>query len=300
MNKKEAVNEVKELLNPNGEEICIKQKIYEIRNCQVMIDKDLAFLYGVETKVLNQAVKRNIERFPSDFHFQLTMEECLRSQIVTLNEERGKHLKYLPYAFTENCIAMLSSVLRSPAAIEMNIRIMRIFTSMRRLFANDILFNHRLSNLEFHQVEIDKRLDYISKKIENNNLPQEGIFFDGQIFNAYCFVSDLIRSAIGSIILIDNYIDDTVLTLLDKCNKNVMVTIYTQKITEQLKLDIKRHNEQYNAIDVKCFNKSHDRFLIIDNCVYHIGTSIKDLGKKWFAITLMKSINSDDILEKLI
>ena len=167
MNKKEAVNEVKELLNPNGEEICIKQKIYEIRNCQVMIDKDLAFLYGVETKVLNQAVKRNIERFPSDFHFQLTMEECLRSQIVTLNEERGKHLKYLPYAFTENGIAMLSSVLRSPAAIEMNIRIMRIFTSMRRLFANDILLNHRLSNLEFHQVEIDKRLDYISKKIEN-------------------------------------------------------------------------------------------------------------------------------------
>lgn len=273
MENKEITDQAKDFLNHNSEELSIKQKIYEIRDCRVMIDKDLAFLYGVETKALNQAVKRNIERFPSDFHFQLTMEECLRSQIVTLNEGKGKHLKYLPYAFTENGIAMLSSVLRSSTAIEMNIRIMRIFTSMRRLLANDVLLNHRLSNLEYHQMEIEKRLD---------------------------FVSDLIRNATSSIVLIDNYIDDTVLTLLDKCNNNVIVTIYTSKITEQLKLDIKRHNEQYNTIDVICFNKSHDRFLIIDDCVYHVGASIKDLGKKWFAITLMKSIDSNEILKKLI
>lgn len=300
MENKEITDQAKDFLNHNSEELSIKQKIYEIRDCRVMIDKDLAFLYGVETRVLNQAVKRNIERFPSDFHFQLTMEECIRSQIVILNEGKGKHLKYLPYAFTENGIAMLSSVLRSSTAIEMNIRIMRIFTSMRRLLAHDVLLNHRLSNLEYHQMEIEKRLDLVSKKIEDKNLPQEGIFFDGQIFNAYCFVSDLIRNATSSIVLIDNYIDDTVLTLLDKCNNNVIVTIYTNKITEQLKLDIKRHNEQYNTIDVICFNKSHDRFLIIDDCVYHVGASIKDLGKKWFAITLMKSIDSNEILKKLI
>ena len=268
----------------------IEEMILNIRGYQVMLDRDLASLYGVETKVLNQAVKRNIERFPDDFRFQLTKEECLRSQIVTF--------KYLPYAFTENGIAMLSSVLRSQTAIEMNIRIMRAFTSMRHIVANNEIIVQRIANLEYHQIEIDKRIDDVFIKIEQKSL-QQGIFFDGQIFDAYHFVSDLIRKANKTIILIDNYIDDSVLTLLDKRNDNVSATIYTQRISEQLKLDIKRHNEQYPEIIVNCFAKSHDRFLIIDNELYHIGASIKDLGKKWFAFTLMKDISPNEILQKI-
>mgnify|MGYP006378322605 FL=1 len=206
--------------------------------------------------------------------------------------------KYLPYAFTENGIAMLSSVLRSQTAIEMNIRIMRAFTSMRHIVANNEIIFQRIANIEYHQIEIDKRIDEVFKKIEQKS-PQQGIFFDGQIFDAYHFVSDLIRKANKTIILIDNYIDDSVLTLLDKRNYNVSATIYTQRISEQLKLDIKRHNEQYPDIIVRCFVKSHDRFLIIDNELYHIGASIKDLGKKWFAFTLMKDISPYDILQKM-
>ena len=259
----------------------IEEMILNIRGYQVMLDRDLASLYGVETKVLNQAVKRNIERFPDDFRFQLTKEECLRSQIVTF--------KYLPYAFTENGFAMLSSVLRSQTAIEMNIRIMR---------ANNEIVFQRIANLEYHQIEIDKRIDEVFKKIEQKS-PQQGIFFDGQIIDAYHFVSDLVKKANKTIILIDNYIDDSVLTLLDKRNYNVSATIYTQRISEQLKLDIKRHNEQYPEIIVRCFVKSHDRFLIIDNELYHIGASIKDLGKKWFAFTLMKDISPNEILQKI-
>ena len=259
----------------------IEEMILNIRGYQVMLDRDLASLYGVETKVLNQAVKRNIERFPDDFRFQLTKEECLRSQIVTF--------KYLPYAFTENGFAMLSSVLRSQTAIEMNIRIMR---------ANNEIVFQRIANLEYHQIEIDKRIDEVFKKIEQKS-PQQGIFFDGQIIDAYHFVSDLVKKANKTIILIDNYIDDSVLTLLDKRNYNVSATIYTQRISEQLKLDIKRNNEQYPEIIVRCFVKSHDRFLIIDNELYHIGASIKDLGKKWFAFTLMKDISPNEILQKI-
>ena len=210
----------------------IEQLIVNVRCRQVMLDRDLASLYGVETKVLNQAVKRNIERFPDDFRFQLTKEECIRSQIVTF--------KYLPYAFTENGIAMLSSVLRSQTAIEMNIRIMRTFTAMRHFVANNEMLFQRISNLEYHQIEMDKRIDEVLEKLEPNQT-QQGIFFDGQVFDAYHFVSNLIRKASNTIILIDNYIDDSVLTLLDKRKLNVSATIYTQKISEQLKLDIKRH-----------------------------------------------------------
>ncbi|MBO5811357.1 MAG: ORF6N domain-containing protein [Bacteroidales bacterium] len=268
----------------------IEHLIINARGCQVMLDRDLALLYGVETKVLNQAVKRNIERFPDDFRFQLTKDECLRSQIVTF--------KYLPYAFTENGIAMLSSVLRSQTAIEMNIRIMRTFSAMRHFVANNEMLFQRISNLEYHQIEMDKRIDEVLEKLEPNQT-QQGIFFDGQVFDAYHFVSNLIRKASNTIILIDNYIDDSVLTLLDKRKLNVSATIYTQKISEQLKLDIKRHNEQYSEISVKCFSKSHDRFLIIDEELYHIGASIKDLGKKWFAFTLMRDILPDEILQKM-
>ena len=255
-----------------------------------MLDRDLAMLYGVETKRLNEQVRRNMERFPEDFMFQLTKEEAIssRSQIATLNEQRGQNIKYLPYAFTENGVAMLSSVLRSPKAIEVNIQIMRAFTAMRRFLVANAQVFQRLNSLEHHQIETDQRLDEVFRRLEAGQQPQQGVFFDGQIFDAYHFVCDLVRIATKSIILFDNYIDDSVLTLLDKRNENVSATIYTKNITPQLTLDIQRHNAQYDPIDIIELNKVHDRFLCIDDTVYHIGASLKDLGKKWFAFAKME------------
>jgi len=278
----------------------IENLIFEIRGKQVMLDRDLALLYGVETKRLNEQVRRNTERFPEDFMFQLTKEEALssRSQIATLNEQRGQNIKYLPYAFTENGVAMLSSVLRSPKAIEVNIQIMRAFTAMRRfLIANALVFQ-RLSSLEQHQIVTDQRLDEVFRRLEAGQQPQQGIFFDGQIFDAYHFVCDLVRTAKDSIILFDNYIDDSVLTLLDKRDENVSAKIYTKNITSQLALDIQRHNAQYAPIDIIELNKVHDRFLCIDDTVYHIGASLKDLGKKWFAFSKME-INTQQLVSNI-
>lgn len=291
----------------------IENLIHVVRGCQVMLDRDLALLYGVETKVLNQAVKRNMERFPEDFMFHLTKEETnlLRSQSVTLNADpnslRSQFVtsntrggtRYLPYAFTENGVAMLSSVLRSETAIEVNIRIMRAFTAMRHFLASNAQVFQRLSNIEYHQIETDKRIDEVFKRLEANTQPQQGIFYDGQVFDAYQFVSDLVRKAKKTIVLIDNYVDDTVLTLLDKRNDGVSATIYTQQISQQLQLDLARHNAQYAVIEVKNFNKAHDRFLLIDDEVYHIGASIKDLGKKWFAFTLMRDMTAPELINKI-
>ncbi|MGP1446711.1 MAG: ORF6N domain-containing protein [Candidatus Limimorpha sp.] len=277
----------------------LAQLILNIRGVQVMIDRDLAMLYGVETRVLNQAVKRNSNRFPDDFLFRLTKEECIKSQIVTLNKGRGNHLKYLPYAFTEQGIAMLSGVLRSPTAIEVNIRIMRAFTAMRHFLANNAQIFQRLSNIEYHQIETDKRIDEIFKRLNANTQLQQGIFYDGQVFDAYCFASDLIRKAQKSIILFDNYVDDTVLSLLDKRNNGVSATIYTRQISKQLQLDIDRHNAQYPTINVRVFNKAHDRFLLIDKEMYRIGASIKDLGKKRFGFTLMRDITAENLFDSI-
>ena len=288
-----------EVANCDFQSINVEHLIYTIRGVQVMLDRDLAMLYGIETKVLNQAVKRNFTRFPNDFMFQLTSEECSRSQIVTLNLKRGQNIKYLPYAFTENGIAMLSSVLRSPTAIEANIRIMRAFTSMRHFFANNAQIFQRLSTIEYHQIETDKRIDEVFRRIDAQTSPQQGIFFDGQVFDAYRFVSDLIKKAKQSIVLIDNYVDDSVLSLLDKRENNVSAKIYTQNISPQLQLDINKHNSQYPVIEVNQFNKAHDRFLLIDDEVYHIGASIKDLGKKWFAFTLMRDITAKELIKKI-
>ena len=212
----------------------IETLIKVIRGQQVMLDKDLATLYGVEAKVLNQAVKRNVERFPDDFRFQLTKEECLRSQIVTLNEKQGQHLKYMPYAFTEQGVAMLSSVLRSQTAIDVNIQIMRAFVSMRHFMVNNASVFSRLETIEYHQLEMqqhqqdtDKHIEATNKRIdevfrrfdEGNAKPKQGVFYNGQIYDAYTFVSDLIKSAKKCIVLIDNYVDETVLTLLDKIGR---------------------------------------------------------------------------------
>ena len=285
----------------------IETLIKVIRGQQVMLDKDLATLYGVEAKVLNQAVKRNIERFPDDFRFQLTKEECLRSQIVTLNEKQGQHLKYMPYAFTEQGVAMLSSVLRSQTAIDVNIQIMRAFVSMRHFMVNNASVFSRLETIEYHQLEMqqhqqetDKRIDEVFRRLDEGNAkPKQGVFYNGQVYDAYTFVSDLIKSEKKRIILIDNYVDETVLTLLDKREEGVSAVIYTQQISRQFQLDIDRHNAQYAPIDVETFRLSHDRFLCIDDDVYHIGASIKDLGKKWFGFSKMEILTPDELVERI-
>ncbi|MBD5287757.1 MAG: ORF6N domain-containing protein [Bacteroides sp.] len=264
-----------------------------------MIDRDLARLYGVETKVLNQAVKRNVQRFPQDFMFQLTKEECLRSQIVTLKEGRGHHLKYMPYVFTENGVAMLSSVLRSEKAIEVNIRIMRAFSAMRNFLVNNAAIFQRMDQLEMKQLKTDEKVDAILDRLGDNEKPKEGIFFNGQIFDAYALVADLIRQAKTHIVVIDNYLDDTVLVQLAKRKPGVTVDIYDGHITKQLRQDVEKHNEQYPGVTLHKYTKAHDRFLIIDEDVYHIGASLKDLGKKLFAFSKMEVMTGLQLLANL-
>ena len=287
------------------EVIDIKPMIRVIRGQQVMLDRDLAQLYGVETKRLNEQVKRNIERFPDDFMFQLSKDdvEILKSQNATSSWGGDRRL---PYAFTEQGIAMLSSVLKSQTAVDVNIRIMRAFVSMRRFIATNAQLFQRLETIEYHQLEMkqhqevtDKRIDEVFKRLDANIPPIQGIFYDGQVFDAYRFVSDLMRKAKRSIVLIDNYVDDTVLTLLDKRENGVTATIYTQRISSQFQLDVDRHNAQYPLIEIKLFNKAHDRFLLVDDEVYHIGASIKDLGKKWFGFTLMRDITATELINKI-
>ena len=284
----------------------IQLMIRVIRGQQVIIDRDLALLYGVETKRLNEQVKRNIERFPEDFMFQLSKEEVeiLKSQNATSSWGGDRRL---PYAFTEQGIAMLSSVLKSQTAVEVNIRIMRAFVSMRRFIVTNAQLFQRLETIEYHQLEMkrhqevtNKRIDEVFKRLEANIPPMQGIFYDGQVFDAYRFVSDLILKARRTIALIDNYVDDTVLTLLDKREKGVTATIYTQRVSDRFKLDVDRHNAQYPPVRIERFNKAHDRFLLIDDEVYHIGASIKDLGKKWFGFTLMRDISASEIISRII
>ena len=298
----------------------IRSRIFTIRGRQVMLDSDLAELYNVKTKVLNQAVRRNIWRFPENFMFQLTQNEfnSLRSQIVTLNKEgvqerlnnlksqfvisnnvKGDNLKSqivtsrwggkrkIPYAFTEQGVAMLSGVLKSDIAVRMSIQIMSAFVAMRRFISANAQVFHRLDFVEKKQIEHDRKFEEVFDAIQSKGIkPEKGIFFNGQVFDAYKFVSDLVRSAEKSIILIDNYIDDSVLLLLSKRSRNVRAVVYTKDVSGQLALDLEKHNSQYPAIEIREFRQAHDRFLIIDNkFVYHFGASLKDLGKKWFAFS---------------
>lgn len=285
--------------------IDIQPMIKVIRGQQVMLDSDLSALYGVETRRLNEQVKRNLERFPDDFMFQLRKEELDNLMSQNATSSWGGTRK-LPYAFTEQGIAMLSSVLKSQTAVEVNIRIMRAFITMRRFIATNAQLFQRLETIEYHQLEMkqhqevtDRRIDEVFKHLDADIPPMQGIFYDGQVFDAYRFVSDLIRKAKQSIVLIDNYVDDTVLTLLDKRSEGVSATIYTQRVSSQFQLDVDRHNSQYPLIEIKRFNKAHDRFLLIDNEVYHIGASIKDLGKKWFGFTLMRDITATELIKKI-
>jgi len=278
----------------------VENRIFHLRHLQIMIDRDLAEMYGVETKVLNQAVKRNIERFPTTFRFQLTEKEM--NELVTICD-RFKNLKHstvMPYAFTEQGVAMLSAVLRSQTAINVSIQVMNAFVNLRKTVADIGIVNYRINKLEAQGRETDEKFEMLFKALESKSLgPEKGIFFEGQIFDAYHFVADIIRNAKSSIVLIDNYIDDTTLTLLSKRSDTTNVIIYTKNISKALQLDIEKFNSQYTPIEIKELTSSHDRFLIIDNTtMYHIGASLKDLGKKWFAFSKMNS-ESLEVLAKL-
>ncbi|MDT8337877.1 MAG: ORF6N domain-containing protein [Sulfurimonas sp.] len=272
----------------------IEDRIFTIRGMQVMVDRDLAELYGVETKVLNQAVKRNIERFPEEFRFQINKAEML--ELVT-NCDRFQTLKHsssLPFAFTEQGVSMLSAVLRSETAIKTSIQIINSFVKMRRFLSLNADIFKRLELVEKRQIsneiKTDEKFEKLFDALEDKSIKlKQGIFYDGQIFDAYAFISELIRKAKKSIILIDNYCDETTLTHLSKADPKVKITLLCKTISKQLKLDIEKYNAQYKNLEAKEFKSSHDRFLILDEKeIYHIGASLKDLGKKWFVFSLLE------------
>ena len=251
-------------------------------------------------KRLNEQVKRNIERFPEVFRFELTDTE--KTELVANCDrfESMKHSSTLPYVFTEQGIAMLSAVLRSAVAVQVSIQIMNAFVEMRKFISTNAGIFQRLENVEQKQLATDEKFEQLFKALEDKSLkPKQGIFFDGQVFDAYVFVADLIKTAKTSIVLIDNYVDESILQLFSKRNKKTTATIYTKNISKVLKQDVEKHNAQYPTIALKAFDKAHDRFLIIDqNTVYHFGASLKDLGKKWFAFSKM-DITAMEMLTKL-
>lgn len=289
-----------------SKELTISQKqiencIFTIRDMQVMIDRDLAEMYQVETKVLNQAVKRNIERFPELFRFQLTDNE--KTELVT-NCDRFESLKHSsnnPFVFTEQGVAMLSAVLRSDMAVKVSIQIINAFVEMRKIIASHSGLLQRMDGIEKKQIESDQKFEQIFKALETrNDIPDQGIFFNGQVFDAYELASKIIRSAKNSIVLIDNYINEDTLTHLSKKKKGVKAHLLTKNISKQLKLDLKKANEQYGNFVVKLFPLSHDRFLIIDGKeVYHLGASLKDLGKRWFAFSKMETQSVESIMKEI-
>ena len=281
----------------------IQNKIYTIRDKQVIIDRDLAFLYGVETKALNQAVKRNEARFPSDFRFQLDDSE--KDELVTICDhfKTLKHSSVNPYAFTEQGVSMLSAILKSDIAINMSVEIIRAFVSMRKIInSNNLLFS-KIYELEKRQIsyeiKTDSKIEIVLNALENKNQKiTQGIFYNGQIYDAYAFINDLFKLAEKDISIIDNYIDDTIFNLCSKY-QNINIVIFTQTISKQLELDFKKYQKQYKNVELKINKNFHDRFLIIDEKeIYHLGASLKDLGNKVFAFSKF-NINSFEFLEKL-
>lgn len=278
----------------------VESRIFTIRGVQVILDRDLAELYGVKTFRLNEQVKRNIKRFPEKYRFQLTEDET--NELIANCErfESLKHSSFCPYAFTEHGVVMLSSVLHSDDAIEISGRVVDAFVAMRRFLAANAPVFQRLEHIEYKLLENDHKFDQVFAKLEEKSLePKQGIFFEGQVYDAYELICNLIKSAAKRIVLVDNYVDYTVLTMLDKREPGVDAAIYTQKAGDQLKLDLAKHDAQYPHIPVWIFKMSHDRFLIIDDLVYHIGASIKDLGKKWFAVSLMEAQDANSIITRL-
>ncbi len=294
--KKAEVQKEKPLQAVDVSEISVKNLIHTVRGQQVMMDSDLAMLYQVETRVLNQAVKRNIARFPERYRFQLTEPELesLKSQFVisSADSDHGGR-RTMPYVFTEQGIAMLSAVLRSDIAVQVSVRIMDTFVEMRKFLANNSLMYEQLRKIELKQREyqknteekFDKIFDYISEHEESS----QKIFFEGQIYDAFSLLVDLISKAENRIVLIDNYVDIGTLNILSKKKEGVTVTIYTLKKTRLSEGDINNFNQQYPKLEIKFTKLFHDRFLIVDdNFAYHIGASIKDAGKKCFGISLIE------------
>lgn len=278
----------------------IERVIYTFRGVQVLLDRDLAKMYNVETKVLNQAVKRNSGRFPERFMFQLSKEEFdnWKSQIVTSNmmsqseiESFKMAVRRAPYAFTEQGVAQLSAVLKSDTAIEVSIRIMDAFVAMRRFISTNAEMFQRIERLESHQTSTDEKVEHIMKRMDElaPAITPEQIFATGCVWDAWDYVSQLVRSAKQRIVLIDNFVDERVLTLLTKRAAGVSATIHS-RYTQQFKLDLEKHNEQYEPIEfIQIPHKSHDRFLFIDDDVYLLGTSIKDMGTSLCAITRLET-----------
>jgi hypothetical protein len=279
----------------------IASNIYAVRGFQVMLDADLAQLYQTETKYINRALKRNLDRFPEHFAFQLTQKEYenLRFQSGTSSTKHGGR-RYMPNVFTEQGVAMLSAVLQTEIAIKVSIRIMEAFVQARNLVLQYSAINDRLGSLERRQLQTEKSIDKVFRALEQKQLPPDkGIFFNGQMFDAYVFAADLIKQAQKEIILIDNYVDESVLNLLTKRKRGVTVTLYTKSISKTLAQDLKKHNSQYSPVTIETLAHSHDRFLIIDSKeLYHLGASLKDLGKKWFAFSKMSDLLSE-LLSKL-
>ena len=278
----------------------IKDKIYTVRGLQVMLDRDIAEFYEVETKRVNEAVKNNLDKFPDDFYFETSQEEfdVLRSKISTTNFSKTRTA---PKVFTEQGIYMLATILKSTVAAQVTVSIIRAFTNMRALINSNNLLVDQLRILEKRQityeVKSDEKFEKVFNAIEQKQLKKSsGIFFNGQVFDAHSFISDLFRKATKSIVLIDNYIDDTILTLFSKI-PTIKDTIYTQTQTKQLKLDLEKYSQQYNNVEIKTFKDSHDRFLILDDKeVYLVGASLKDLGKKWFGFSKLDISSIDNIL----
>ena len=259
----------------------IQARIKYVRNVQVMLDRDLAELYGVPVKRLNEQVKRNLSRFPADFMFQLSKEDCLRSQIATLNGRRGTHLKYLPYAFTENGIAMLSSVLRSETAIDVNIRIMRAFTAMRRFVSDHAGLVQRVGAIELKQLETDKRIDTVFDALDRGNLLPSGILPAESEFDSLRYVTRLIESAESEIVLVDPYSDAVTLEVLSKKRPGVKVRLVCKDRGKPTPTEIAKFNRQYKGLAVTYSDDFHDRFLVVDNIELHgLGSSINCLGRR--------------------
>ena len=279
----------------------IENLIYEIRGRQVMLDSDLAILYQCKngTKEINQAVKNNIKKFPERFSWILTEKEFydLRSKFLTssLNNNYGGR-RYLPRVFTEEGVAMLSTILKSKTATEVSIRIMDTFVSMRKFINENKDIFKRITSMEYKLLEHDSKIDELFDKLEPKKIKSQKIFFNGEIYDSYSLIIDLISKANNRIIIIDNYIDKSILDMLIYKNKEVNVQLVTN-INNLTKLDIEKFNKQYPKLTIKNSNIFHDRFIIIDDTLYHIGASLKDLGKKCFGINKIEDI---EILTKII
>lgn len=297
-------NEVKNSIIPSdvtNEDI--KNLIYTIRGRQVMLDSDVAMLYHYDTKNINKAMKRNIERFPKDFCFQLTKEELNQMWFhfgTTFENAKYRSEKYLPYVYTEQGISMLAGILKNGTAIQVSINIMRAFVEMRKFISANGQVFERLTNVEYKLLEHDKKFDEVFNSLQHEENIKQRIFFEGQIYDAYSLIIDIIRKANRKILIIDNYIDDSVLKILAKKNKNVEVVILTSNKCNIEKIDIQRFNKEYPTLKIAKTEKFHDRFIILDSKeMFHLGASIKDLGKKCFAISKVENAEILRLMENI-